>query len=85
MWSVERKLKKLSGQYVYILIVIIWKWLFEIKLLIGTEFVNNIIYYLKWRCKITKKTCEYHVCIYFIFEIVNLSIKVSHIFSWLGA
>jgi len=48
MWSLERKLiKKLSGQYVYILIVIMWKWLFEIKLLIGTEFVNKLIYYLK--------------------------------------
>ena len=46
MWSLERKLiKKLSGQYAYILIVIMW--LFEIKLLIGTEFVTKIIYNLK--------------------------------------
>jgi len=83
MWSLERKLiKKLSGQYVYILIVIMWKWLFEIKLLIGTECVNKTIYLLfEMAMQNHKKTCAYHFCIYFIFEIVtfpNLSIKVSH-------
>ena len=71
MWSLERKLiKKLSSQYVYILIVIMWKWLFEIKLLIGTEFVNKLFTICNDDAKSQKK-CEYHVCIYYIFEIVN--------------